>query len=206
MPRKDYYQILGVNQNATNSEIKRTYKKLSSQLHPDKITGREQTKEEEEKLINVLEAYEVLIDPIERKKYDLYIGKYAAEDENTELIDLNYVEEIKKLIQDCLGNSGIEKEEILALNSWLNDNSESKSEKEEFIIDWEKTLALLTSKLSIEVEVENTKSDIAAKCNMLLKVINDTAEKKRNINDFLEEVNKEMNKEPQVKLEFLVNE
>src|SRR6185312_906973 len=109
MPRKDYYQILGVNKNTTSSEIKRTYKKLSSQLHPDKIAKREQTEEEKEKLNNVFEAYEVLNDPTERKKYDLYIGKYAEAEENTEPIDLNYVEEIKELIQQCLKSLGIEK-------------------------------------------------------------------------------------------------
>jgi len=69
MEYKDYYKILGVSRNATEKEIKKAYRKLARQYHPD-ANPNDPTAEEKFKEIN--EAYEVLSDPEKRKKYDQF--------------------------------------------------------------------------------------------------------------------------------------
>ncbi|MBQ3647032.1 MAG: DnaJ domain-containing protein [Synergistaceae bacterium] len=63
---KDYYKILGVSREASADEIRKAYRKLAKQYHPD--VSKEKGAEEKYKEIN--EAYEVLKDPEKRKKYD----------------------------------------------------------------------------------------------------------------------------------------
>jgi DnaJ-class molecular chaperone len=65
---KDYYQILGVNRNSTDEEIKKSYRKLALQFHPDKNQG---NPEAESKFKEIAEAYEVLSTPDKRRNYDL---------------------------------------------------------------------------------------------------------------------------------------
>lgn len=64
----DYYKILGVNENASQEEIKKEFRKLSLKYHPDKNIGNSEA-EQKFKIIN--EAYQVLGDENERKKYDM---------------------------------------------------------------------------------------------------------------------------------------
>ncbi len=61
---KDYYQILGVPRTASQDEIKKAYRKLAHEHHPDKKTG------DEAKFKEVNEAYQVLSDPQKRSNYD----------------------------------------------------------------------------------------------------------------------------------------
>jgi molecular chaperone DnaJ len=65
---KDYYKILGVNKTASQDEIKRAYRKLAVQYHPDK----NKTKEGEQKFKEVSKAYEALSDPQKRQAYDQF--------------------------------------------------------------------------------------------------------------------------------------
>ncbi|MEM4412745.1 MAG: DnaJ domain-containing protein [Candidatus Caldarchaeum sp.] len=65
---KDYYEILGVPRNATKEEIKRAYRKLALQYHPD----RNKSPDAEEKFKEISEAYAVLVDDEKRKLYDMY--------------------------------------------------------------------------------------------------------------------------------------
>ena len=67
---KDYYKILGVPRNATNEQIKKAYRKLAMQFHPDRNQGKEKWANEKFKEIN--EAFSVLGDPKKRKQYDQF--------------------------------------------------------------------------------------------------------------------------------------
>jgi len=67
---KDYYQILGVPKNATEAQIKKAYRKLAMQYHPDRNPGKEQWANDKFKEIN--EAFSVLGDPEKRKQYDQF--------------------------------------------------------------------------------------------------------------------------------------
>ena len=64
---KDYYEILGVPRTASEADIKKAFRKLAREYHPDVAKNKKQA---EEKFKEVNEAYEVLGDPAKRKKYD----------------------------------------------------------------------------------------------------------------------------------------
>lgn len=69
MEYKDYYKTLGVSKDAKPEEIKKVYRKLARQYHPDLNPG---NKASEEKFKEINEAYEVLSDPAKRQKYDQF--------------------------------------------------------------------------------------------------------------------------------------
>lgn len=69
MAKRDYYEILGVGKDATAEEIKKAYRKVAIQFHPDKNPG---NKEAEEKFKEAAEAYEVLSDGDKRAQYDRF--------------------------------------------------------------------------------------------------------------------------------------
>jgi molecular chaperone DnaJ len=64
---KDYYQVLGVAKNATQAEIKKAYRKLAQQHHPDANQG---NKDSEERFKEISAAYDVIGDPEKREQYD----------------------------------------------------------------------------------------------------------------------------------------
>src|SRR5688572_22584614 len=64
---KDYYELLGVPRDASQDDIRKAFRKLARQYHPDVAKDKPKA---EEKFKEVNEAYEVLGDPAKRKKYD----------------------------------------------------------------------------------------------------------------------------------------
>ncbi|MCW4025390.1 MAG: molecular chaperone DnaJ [Candidatus Bathyarchaeota archaeon] len=79
--KKDYYEVLGVEKKASDSEIKDAYRKLAMQYHPD----RNKSADAEEKFKEISEAYAVLSDPQKRQQYDQlghsgFDQRYSSED------------------------------------------------------------------------------------------------------------------------------
>ena len=73
--KRDYYEVLGVRRNATPDEIKKAFRKLAIQFHPDKNPG---SKTAEEKFKEASEAHEVLSDSEKRQQYDQFGHGFAA--------------------------------------------------------------------------------------------------------------------------------
>ena len=81
MPKKDYYDILGISKNATEKDIKQTYRRLARRYHPDVNPG-DKTAEAKFKEMNA--AYEVLSDKDKRQKYDKYGDNWQHADQMEE--------------------------------------------------------------------------------------------------------------------------
>ena len=77
MNKRDCYEVLGINRNASEKELKSAYRKLAKKYHPDANPG---DKKSEEKFKELSEAYDILKDPEKRKLYDKF--GHAAFDES----------------------------------------------------------------------------------------------------------------------------
>jgi len=84
--KKNYYNILGINQTDDLSEIRKNYKQQARKWHPDKNPNN--IKEAEEKMKDINEAYEILSDKTKREKYD------ADENVSLEKYGCDYSEKI----------------------------------------------------------------------------------------------------------------
>jgi len=69
MAKRDYYEVLGVDRNATKDDLKKAYRKLAMQYHPDRNPD---NKEAEEKFKEAAEAYEILSDDDKKARYDRF--------------------------------------------------------------------------------------------------------------------------------------
>lgn len=88
MARRDYYDVLGIQRNADEKEVKHAYRKLAKKYHPDANSHNQQA---EQKFKEITEAYDVLSDPEKRKQYDQFgfgdgdrYTEYHFGDENME--------------------------------------------------------------------------------------------------------------------------
>jgi molecular chaperone DnaJ len=71
MAKRDYYEVLGVNKNASEAEIKKAYRRLAMKYHPDRNTG-DAAAQAEKNFKEVKEAYEILSDAQKRSAYDQF--------------------------------------------------------------------------------------------------------------------------------------
>ena len=114
---KDYYKILGLDRNATEEDVKKAFRKLAVQYHPDKQQGKSdaEKKAAEEKMKEVNEAYQVLSDKEKRQQYD----KHGTIDPNGFGPGMN-MDDINDFIRNNFfhqggfgfGRSGVEGEDI----------------------------------------------------------------------------------------------
>jgi len=102
MSKKDYYEILGINRNADEKEIKKAYRKLAKQYHPDTYKG--DKKDAEEKFKEISEAYEVLIDKDKRAKYDQIGHRVVDEAFGAEGFNWNNFTHYRD-VEDIFGNA-----------------------------------------------------------------------------------------------------
>ena len=68
--KRDYYEILGVSKNASDEDLKKAFRKLAFEFHPD----RNKDKNAEEKFKEINEAYQVLSDQEKRARYDQFLS------------------------------------------------------------------------------------------------------------------------------------
>lgn len=118
---KDYYQILGLNSDATPAEIKKAFKKLSVIWHPDKHINdsEEKRKEAEDKFKEINEAYSVLSDAQKKIEYDNrskyrtnYYTTNAAHDYWTNFYNMNNYSSVKQYGKNIIVNVDIDIKEI----------------------------------------------------------------------------------------------
>ena len=104
MAKRDYYEVLGVDKNASANDIKKAYRKLAIQYHPDKNPG---DKEAEEKFKEAAEAYGVLSDPDKKARYDQFgfegLGGAGGGGFNGAGMDIN---DIFSMFGDIFGGRG----------------------------------------------------------------------------------------------------
>jgi curved DNA-binding protein CbpA len=99
--KKDLYSVLGVNKDSTQDDIKKAYRKLSLQLHPDRNNN---SKESTDKYQEINSAYEVLGDETERMNYDRqgqnipFFGQTTVEINPADIFNFLNKKKFKKII------------------------------------------------------------------------------------------------------------
>ena len=96
---KDYYEILEVNKKASNDTIKKVFRMLIKKNHPDLFEGKEKIKAEE-KVKELNEAYEVLINKESREKYNLELAENDKSNEEALAILMEENQYLKNVIQE----------------------------------------------------------------------------------------------------------
>lgn len=103
MPKKDYYEVLNLGRNASQEEIKKTFKKLAFEYHPDRNPGND---ENLEKFKEINEAYQVLSDENKRAQYDSF-GHISGEGFQSDMNFSNFGDLFGSLFEDVFtGGAG----------------------------------------------------------------------------------------------------
>lgn len=103
MAKRDYYEVLGVDKDASQADIKKKYRKLAMQYHPDKNPG---DKTAEEKFKEAAEAYEVLHDNDKRARYDRFGHQGVQGGANSGGAEFSNFEDIFSHFSDIFGGGG----------------------------------------------------------------------------------------------------
>lgn len=101
--QRDYYEILGVAKSATNDEIKKAYRRLAMQYHPDRVEASGK-KDAEEKFKEISEAYAVLSDEKKRSLYDQY--GHAGIDQRYSTEDIFRSADFSNIFEEIFGGGG----------------------------------------------------------------------------------------------------
>ncbi len=107
MGKRDYYEVLGLGREATQEDIKKSYRKLALKFHPDRNPG---NKEAEEKFKEAAEAYEVLSDTEKRSNYDRYGHdglRGAFSSGGFQWNDFTHTNDFEDIFGDLFGGGGI---------------------------------------------------------------------------------------------------
>lgn len=94
---KNYYEILGVGREADNGEIRRQYRKLAMEYHPDRNP---ENPDAEAKFKEIAEAYGVLTDPVKRKEYDIHLDAGGTQENYHSGFSYSQEDILKDLFRD----------------------------------------------------------------------------------------------------------
>jgi molecular chaperone DnaJ len=98
MAKRDYYEVLGVSKNASQDEIKKSYRQMALKYHPDRNSG---DKEAEEKFKEAATAYEVLSDEDKRKRYDRF--GHEGMRMGTDVHDFSNINDVFSMFNEIFG-------------------------------------------------------------------------------------------------------
>ncbi|MDJ0623568.1 MAG: DnaJ domain-containing protein [Desulfocapsaceae bacterium] len=94
---KDYYEILNVGRNADNDEIRRQYRKLAMEYHPDRNP---ENPDAEARFKEIAEAYGVLTDPVKRKEYNIHLDRGGTQESYQSGFSYSQEDILKDLFRD----------------------------------------------------------------------------------------------------------
>ena len=103
---KNFYEVLGVNENTAADDIKKAYRKLAVQYHPDKNPG---NKEAEDKFKRIAEAYDTLGDESKKAQYDRSRNRKSGNDNFSFMYDTVFTNGWSQAFDDIYGGNGVKK-------------------------------------------------------------------------------------------------